>query len=48
MRILIDKALKHFYNMLQASLILCKHGFILLALTLKDYTISNLFTLYIL
>ena len=47
MRILIDKALKHFF-MLKESLILCKHGNILLSLTLKENTISNFFTtLYI-
>ena len=34
MRILIDKSLKHFY-MLQESLILCKHGNILLSLKWK-------------
>ena len=42
MRILIDKTLKHF-NMLQESLILCKHGGILLPLTLKKNIISNFF-----
>ena len=42
MRILIDKTLKHF-NMLQESLILCKHGDILLPLTLKKNIISNFF-----
>ena len=40
MPILIDKALKHFY-MLQESLILCKHGNILLSLTLKKKTIQT-------
>ena len=45
MRIQIDTALKHFYTcMLQESLILCKHGNILLSLTLKGNTISNVFT----
>jgi len=47
MRILIDKELKHFY-MLYESLILCKHGTILLSLTLKENTISNIVTIYIL
>mgnify|MGYP000430483117 CR=1 FL=1 len=42
MRILIDEALKHLY-VLQENLILCKHGNILLFLTLKKNTISNLF-----
>ena len=45
MHILIDKALKHFY-MLQESLILCKHGNILLSLTLKENTISKIFTTF--
>ena len=43
--ILIEKALKYFY-MLQESHILCKHGNILLFLTLKENTISNIFTIY--
>ena len=47
MRILIDKALNHIY-MLKESLILCKHGNLLLSLTLKENTISNIFTIYIL
>ena len=47
MPILIDKALKHFYKV-QESLILCKHRTILLSLTLKENTISNTFTIYIL
>jgi len=42
MRILTDKALRHFY-ILWESLILCKHGHIVLSLTLKEYTISNIF-----
>ena len=46
MRILIDKAREHFY-MLYKSLILCKHGNILLYLTLKENTISNVVTIYI-
>jgi len=46
MRILIDKALKHFY-MLYESVILCKHGNISLSLTIKENTISNNFTKYI-
>jgi len=40
MRILIDKALKHFY-VLNKSHILCEHGNILLSLTLKENIISN-------
>ena len=44
MRILIDKALKHFYMLLE-SLILCEHGNILLSLTSKENTIS-FFLLY--
>jgi len=44
MRILIDKALKHFY-MLWESLIVCKHGNILLSLTSKENIISNIFTI---
>ena len=47
MRILIDKTLKHFY-ILYEILMLCKHGNILLSLTLKENTISNIFTVYIL
>ena len=35
MRIVSEQALKHFY-MLKESLILCKHGNILLSLTLKE------------
>ena len=42
LRILIDKTLNHVY-MLKESLILCKHGNILLSLALKENTISNLF-----
>ena len=42
MRILIGKALKHLY-MLWESLILCKHGHILLSLTFQENTISNSF-----
>ena len=40
MRILIDKTLKHFF-MLYESLILCKHGNILVSLTFKNNTISK-------
>ena len=47
MRILIDKAPKHFY-MLKESLLVCKHGNILLSLTLKKNKISNFFAIYIL
>ena len=47
MRIMIEKALKYFY-MLQESLILCKHGNILLSLTSKANTLWNIFTVYIL
>ena len=47
MRILIAKALTYFY-MLQESLILRKHGNILLSLKSKENTISNIFTIYIL
>jgi len=47
MRILIDKALKRFY-MFEESLILCKHGNILVSLTLKENAISNLVTIYML
>jgi len=46
MRIMIEKALKYFY-MLQESLILCKHGNILLSLTIKKNTILNIFTIHI-
>jgi len=46
MRILIDKALKHFY-MVWESLILCWHGNILVYVTLKENTISNMFTIYV-
>ena len=43
MRILIEQALKHVY-MLKENLILCKHGNILLSLTLKENLgISNNF-----
>ena len=41
MRILIGKALKHFY-LLMESLISCLYGHILLALTFKENTPSNL------
>ena len=44
MCILIDKALKHFY-MLYSSIIICKHGYILLSLTLKENTVSNMFAI---
>ena len=44
MRILIDKALTHFY-MLYEMLMLCKHGNILFS-TLKENTILNIFLLY--
>ena len=47
MRILIAKALTYFY-MLQESLILCKHGNILLSLKSKENTISNSYAVYIL
>jgi len=43
---LIDKAMKHFYMLLESP-ILCKHGNILLSLTLKENTISNIFTIHI-
>ena len=46
MRILIDKALKYIY-MLYESLIVCKHGNILLFLILKENTSSKCFTIYI-
>ena len=41
MRILIGKALKHFY-LLRESLISCLYGHILLALTFKENTASTL------
>ena len=41
-----DITLKHFY-MLQESLILCKNVHILLYLTLKENTISEIFAIYI-
>jgi len=41
-----DIALKQFY-MLQESLILCKNVHILLYLTLKENTISDIFAIYI-
>jgi len=44
--ILIDKTLKHFY-ILQENLILRKLGNIVLSLTLKENTISYVFTTYI-
>ena len=47
MRILIDKALRHFY-MLWESLLLYKQGNILLSLTLKENRISTIFTVNIL
>jgi len=36
------------FVMLLESLMLCKHGYILLYLTLKENTISNLFIIYLL
>ena len=41
MRILIDKALELFYVIGKSNI--CKHGNILLSLTLKENTISNMF-----
>ena len=40
---LIDKELKDFYVLLE-SLIVCKHGNILLSLTFKENTMSNFIT----
>ena len=45
MRILIDKALELFYVIGKSNI--CKHGNILLSLTLKENTISNMFYVYL-